>query len=177
VLFHFSLHRSRQQYCLGWCEKKQVAECQSSATAIFLTTVLPPGVTFAVAARRLVEPSVSNPRWNLWCDWRRGRDCSRLRRSSLASARDRRRLKLRRPAPPLGRRLVEPWGSNPARVSTKIKTSEEDEAPSSEVFTWRRGRDSNPRRAFDPYALSRGAPSTTRPPLRIKTIGPSRSAG
>src|SRR5882757_6513301 len=30
---------------------------------------------------------------------------------------------------------------------------------------WRRGRDSNPRRAFDPYALSRGAPSTTRPPL------------
>jgi hypothetical protein len=31
--------------------------------------------------------------------------------------------------------------------------------------TWRRGRDSNPRWAFDPYALSRGAPSTTRPPL------------
>ena len=31
---------------------------------------------------------------------------------------------------------------------------------------WRRGRDSNPRWAFDPYALSRGAPSTTRPPLR-----------
>ncbi len=30
---------------------------------------------------------------------------------------------------------------------------------------WRRGRDSNPRWAFDPYALSRGAPSTTRPPL------------
>src|ERR1700749_4778403 len=30
---------------------------------------------------------------------------------------------------------------------------------------WRRGRDSNPRRAFDPYTLSRGAPSTTRPPL------------
>jgi hypothetical protein len=33
--------------------------------------------------------------------------------------------------------------------------------------SWRRGRDSNPRRAFDPYALSRGAPSTTRPPLRF----------
>ncbi len=32
--------------------------------------------------------------------------------------------------------------------------------------TWRRGRDSNPRWAFDPYALSRGAPSTTRPPLQ-----------
>jgi hypothetical protein len=31
---------------------------------------------------------------------------------------------------------------------------------------WRRGRDSNPREAFDLYALSRGAPSTTRPPLR-----------
>src|SRR3984885_16333767 len=34
---------------------------------------------------------------------------------------------------------------------------------------WRRGRDSNPRWAFDPYALSRGAPSTTRPPLRTGT--------
>ena len=34
------------------------------------------------------------------------------------------------------------------------------------VWVWRRGRDSNPRWAFDPYALSRGAPSTTRPPLR-----------
>src|SRR5882672_675550 len=31
---------------------------------------------------------------------------------------------------------------------------------------WRRERDSNPRWAFDPYALSRGAPSTTRPSLR-----------
>jgi hypothetical protein len=32
---------------------------------------------------------------------------------------------------------------------------------------WRRERDSNPRRAFDPYTLSRGAPSTTRPSLRV----------
>jgi hypothetical protein len=32
---------------------------------------------------------------------------------------------------------------------------------------WRRVRDSNPRRAFDPYTLSRGAPSTTRPTLRL----------
>jgi hypothetical protein len=32
---------------------------------------------------------------------------------------------------------------------------------------WRRERDSNPRRAFDPYTLSRGAPSTTRPSLRL----------
>ena len=31
---------------------------------------------------------------------------------------------------------------------------------------WRRERDSNPRWAFGPYALSRGAPSTTRPSLR-----------
>ncbi len=30
---------------------------------------------------------------------------------------------------------------------------------------WRRGRDSNPRWAFDPYSLSRGAPSASRPPL------------
>jgi hypothetical protein len=35
---------------------------------------------------------------------------------------------------------------------------------------WRRGRDSNPRWAFDPYTLSRGAPSTTRPPLRSQTV-------
>ena len=33
---------------------------------------------------------------------------------------------------------------------------------------WRRVRDSNPRWAFDPYALSRGAPSTTRPTLRCQ---------
>src|ERR1700722_927235 len=34
-----------------------------------------------------------------------------------------------------------------------------------EKGNWRRERDSNPRRAFDPYTLSRGAPSTTRPSL------------
>ncbi len=33
-------------------------------------------------------------------------------------------------------------------------------------WVWRRVRDSNPRWAFDPYSLSRGAPSTTRPTLR-----------
>ena len=33
------------------------------------------------------------------------------------------------------------------------------------VSGWRRGRDSNPRDAFGAYSLSRGAPSTTRPPL------------
>ena len=33
--------------------------------------------------------------------------------------------------------------------------------------SWRSGRDSNPRYAFDVYSLSRRAPSTTRPPLRM----------
>ena len=37
-------------------------------------------------------------------------------------------------------------------------------------LNWRRERDSNPRRAFDPYTLSRGAPSTTRPSLRLRAI-------
>lgn len=35
---------------------------------------------------------------------------------------------------------------------------------------WRRGRDSNPREPFEPYSLSRGAPSTTRPPLQEPPI-------
>jgi hypothetical protein len=46
-----------------------------------------------------------------------------------------------------------------------------------EFSHWRRGRDSNPRRAFDPYALSRGAPSTTRPPLRINLNRPFAERG
>jgi hypothetical protein len=33
-------------------------------------------------------------------------------------------------------------------------------------FDWRRGRDSNPRWAINPYTLSRRAPSTARTPLR-----------
>ena len=33
------------------------------------------------------------------------------------------------------------------------------------VFRLRRGWDSNPRRGYPPYSLSRGAPSATRPPL------------
>src|SRR6185312_6513030 len=37
--------------------------------------------------------------------------------------------------------------------------------------TWRTERDSNPRRAFDPYTLSRGAPSTTRPSVRVGLKG------
>ncbi len=35
---------------------------------------------------------------------------------------------------------------------------------------WRRERDSNPRWAFNPYSLSRGAPSATRPPLQFITL-------
>jgi hypothetical protein len=40
-----------------------------------------------------------------------------------------------------------------------------------EKGNWRRERDSNPRRAFDPYTLSRGAPSTTRPSLPRSRVG------
>ena len=35
------------------------------------------------------------------------------------------------------------------------------------LIMWRRERDSNPRRAFNPYSLSRGALSTTQPSLRF----------
>ena len=71
---------------------------------------------------------------------------------------------LRRPAPPLSAAtLVETFGSNPALLQAKNKKGPDGPF----LFSyWRRGRDSNPRWAFDPYALSRGAPSTTRPPLR-----------
>jgi hypothetical protein len=73
---------------------------------------------------------------------------------------------LRRPAPAAPRRLVEPSVRTPRR----FQANEIIKGTGSPFynFIWRRGRDSNPRRAFDPYALSRGAPSTTRPPLRIK---------
>ena len=44
---------------------------------------------------------------------------------------------------------------------------------------WRSGRDSNPRYAFGVYSLSRRAPSTTRPPLRMLWTGarPSLRSG
>ena len=38
-------------------------------------------------------------------------------------------------------------------------------------YKWRSGRDSNPRYGFAVYSLSRRAPSTTRPPLRISLEG------
>ena len=46
--------------------------------------------------------------------------------------------------------------------------------PEAEGVGWRRGRDSNPRGPFGAYSLSRGAPSTTRPPLRGRWIKKSR---
>ncbi len=42
---------------------------------------------------------------------------------------------------------------------------------------WRSGRDSNPRYAFGVYSLSRRAPSTTRPPLRMLGVAPPRRGG
>ena len=40
------------------------------------------------------------------------------------------------------------------------------------MFIWRRRRDSNPRYAINVYSLSRGAPSATRPLLRILSLTP-----
>ena len=51
-------------------------------------------------------------------------------------------------------------------VPTSILTIPAEQASPGQRELWRRERDSNPRWAFDPYALSRGAPSTTRPSLR-----------
>ena len=73
--------------------------------------------------------------------WRRGRDYSSLRSSPLRG----------RPCGALSPLRCPRNKLNPTDINSTI--------------WWRRGRDSNPRWAFDPYALSRGAPSTTRPPL------------
>ena len=40
---------------------------------------------------------------------------------------------------------------------------------SKSLIKWRRERDSNPRRAINPYSLSRGALSTTQPSLRLRS--------
>src|SRR5262245_33502602 len=55
-----------------------------------------------------------------------------------------------------GTHVAEPSGTSPPKSSPQWRSAD----------GWRRERDSNPRRAFDPYTLSRGAPSTTRPSLR-----------
>ena len=56
-------------------------------------------------------------------------------------------------------------GSKSRLLQTLVAGSGVNSVPT-QGLKWRRGRDSNPREAFDLYSLSRGAPSTTRPPLR-----------
>ena len=49
--------------------------------------------------------------------------------------------------------------------------SAQKKPPFREFKKWRIGRDSNSREALDPYTLSRRAPSTARPPIRVqKTV-------
>jgi hypothetical protein len=71
--------------------------------------------------------------------------------------------------PTLLRKVVEPVLFSSSRVRIPVGTRENPaELAVAETRSeyWRRERDSNPRRAFGPYTLSRGAPSTTRPSLR-----------
>jgi hypothetical protein len=63
-------------------------------------------------------------------------------------------------------RNTEPYGRYPSPSSRNPRNASERRITSIAKI-WRRERDSNPRRAFDPYTLSRGAPSTTRPSLRV----------
>jgi hypothetical protein len=83
-------------------------------------------------------------------------NCSRLRRSSLACARDRRRQSAPTSFAADARRLVEPYCLR-CRVRIPSRQHQLDSASWVEAThkTWRRERDSNPRRAFDPYTLSR----------------------
>ena len=69
--------------------------------------------------------------------------------------------RLRRCLAPLRGARLEPKGSHRASLTPKQK-----KAPLRGPFSvWRRERDSNPRWAFNPYSLSRGAPSAARPSL------------
>ncbi len=77
--------------------------------------------------------------------WRRGWDCSRLRRSSLTNVRDRRREVAPASCADASRRLVEPEGSNPAS-SIRPQESKRGTRPLFDSCDWRRGWDSNPRR-------------------------------
>ena len=67
------------------------------------------------------------------------------------------------PDTPLG------FGSKPLTwwVRTQQSRSSHRYPCGASLERWRRGRDSNPRRAFNPYSLSRGALSTTQPSLRF----------
>ncbi len=58
-------------------------------------------------------------------------------------------------------------GSKSRLLQTLVAGSGVNSVPT-QGLKWRRGWDSNPREAFDLYSLSRGAPSTTRPPLRCR---------
>jgi hypothetical protein len=130
----------------------------------------------ALSPRCCCHSNLKRKRENLPAVWRRGRDCSRLRRSSSASLRTvaagaaTSKIALgdfvEPPFPYLG------FESPLRRHGSKLNETVEN-LPA----VWRRGRDSNPRWAFDPYALSRGAPSTTRPPLRFGDSRPFTERG
>ncbi len=92
-------------------------------------------------------------------NWRRGRDYSSLRSSPFGPP------SLRGRVPCAG---LAGSGSNPRSWWLRTRQSRSfDRYPfGAPLERWRRGRDSNPRRAFNPYSLSRGALSTTQPPLR-----------
>jgi hypothetical protein len=75
-----------------------------------------------------------------------------------------------------GSRKIRPLGCRPSSTEhesnrTKLTTRTHVQGRDPK---WRRVRDSNPRWAFDPYTLSRGAPSTTRPTLR-RAIRPTQA--
>jgi hypothetical protein len=55
---------------------------------------------------------------------------------------------------------------HPWRVSRRLPDRQNAKFLNENNKIWRRGWDSNPRRAINPYSLSRGAPSAARPPLR-----------
>src|SRR5450631_4157329 len=82
---------------------------------------------------------------------------------------------LRRPAPPLARRLVEPEGSNPSPTPQYNNFSLDDSSP---LYRDRFGGEGGIRtleHLLGCYSLSRRAPSTTRPPLhaaaRVPEVG------
>ena len=58
-------------------------------------------------------------------------------------------------------------GSHPIRRKHRLLANLPTCQRASWLLKWRRGWDSNPRYAFDVYTLSRRAPSTTRPLLRL----------
>lgn len=82
----------------------------------------------------------------------------------------------------MGRRAIGRLAPPPAARGEGIKTQRgKKKRPQSGAF-WRRGRDSNPRKAKHLYTLSRRATSTTHPPLRWRStdysrIGPQKARG